>query len=371
MNSIKSNQLILLVLLLVISVTFVAMIRYFLMAIVLAALFSALAMPVFNRFERWFRGRKSLSASMTMLTLLLIVFLPFAALLVIVAKQAIRISRIAVPWVQQQILEPGAFDQQLHSLSFYPELQLYRTEIFQKVGEFASSTGTMLFNTISSLTYSAVNDILIFFIFLYTMFFFLRDGKEILAKFLSYLPLSQLDQNRLLDKFISVTRATIRGTMVVGAVQGSLAGLALHFAGIDSALFWGTIMSVLSILPVLGSALVWVPAVGYLAATGQYPQAIGVLLFCSIVVGQIDNILRPMLIGRDTQMPELLIFFGTLGGISLFGVFGFILGPIVGALFMTIWEMYGETFKDYLSEVKCDKSSGTKDVSENPPRRVE
>ncbi|MGB7511684.1 MAG: AI-2E family transporter [Pelodictyon phaeoclathratiforme] len=363
MNSIKTNQLILLVLLLVISVTFVAMIRYFLMAIVLAALFSALAMPVFNRFERWFRGRKSLSASMTMLTLLLIVFLPFAALLGIVAKQAIRISRIAVPWVQQQILEPDAFDQQLRSLSFYPELLLYRTEIFQKVGEFASSTGTMLFNTISTFTYTAVSDLFLFFLFLYTMFFFIRDGKQLLAHFLSYLPLRQTDQNRLLDKFISVTRATIKGTMVVGAVQGSLAGLALHFAGIDSALFWGTIMSLFSILPVLGSALVWVPAVIYLAATGQYPQAIGVLLFCSIVVGQIDNILRPMLIGRDTQMPELLIFFGTLGGISLFGVFGFILGPIVAALFMTIWEMYGETFKEYLSEIKSDKPSGKEDVS--------
>jgi len=363
MNSVKTNQLILLVLLLVISVTFVAMIRYFLMAIVLAALFSALAMPVFNRFERWFKGRKSLSASMTMLTLLLIVFLPFAALLGIVAKQAIRISRIAVPWVQQQILEPGAFDQQLRSLSFYPELLLYRTEIFQKVGEFASSTGTMLFNTISTFTYTAVSDLFLFFLFLYTMFFFIRDGKQLLAHFLSYLPLRQTDQNRLLDKFISVTRATIKGTMVVGAVQGSLAGLALHVAGIDSALFWGTIMSLFSILPVLGSALVWVPAVIYLAATGQYPQAIGVLLFCSIVVGQIDNILRPMLIGRDTQMPELLIFFGTLGGISLFGVFGFILGPIVAALFMTIWEMYGETFKEYLSEIKSDKPSGKEDVS--------
>jgi predicted PurR-regulated permease PerM len=221
----------------------------------------------------------------------------------------------------------------------------------------------MLFNTISTFTYSAVSDLFLFFLFLYTMFFFIRDGKQLLAHFLSYLPLRQTDQNRLLDKFISVTRATIKGTMVVGAVQGSLAGLALHFAGIDSALFWGTIMSLFSILPVLGSALVWVPAVIYLAATGQYPQAIGVLLFCSIVVGQIDNILRPMLIGRDTQMPELLIFFGTLGGISLFGVFGFILGPIVAALFMTIWEMYGETFKEYLSEIKSDKPSGKEDVS--------
>ena len=358
MNRITANQSILLLLLLFISAIFFAMIRYFLMAIFLAALFSALAMPVFSRFERWFKGSRSTSAAMTMFTLLLMVVFPLATLFGMVAKQAVRISRVAVPWVQQQIIESPSFDEQLRTLPFYDDLELYREEIFQKAGELASNTGSMLFNSISSFTYSAVNDLFLLFIFLYTMFFFLRDGKELLAKTLSLLPLTNSDQHRLLDKFLSVTRATIKGSMVVGIVQGSLAGLALHFAGIDSALFWGTIMSLISVVPVLGPPLVWVPAVVYLAATGQYPQAIGVLLFCSIVVGQIDNIIRPILIGRDTQMHELLIFFGTLGGIGLFGLFGFIIGPIVAALFMTIWEMYGESFSDYLTELKSDKPSG-------------
>ena len=357
MNRIKANQVILLLLLLFISAIFFAMIRYFLMVIFLAALFSALVMPVFNRFERWFRGSKSLSAAMTMLVMLLIVVLPLAALLGVVAKQAVRISRLAVPWVQQQILEPAAFDQQLRSLSFYPDIELYREEILKKAGELASTTGAMLFNTISSVTYSAVNDLFLIFTFLYTMFFFLRDGRLLLAKLLSWLPLTNSDQYRLLDKFLSVTRATIKGNMVVGIVQGTLAGFALHLAGIDSAIFWGTLMSLISVVPVLGPPIVWVPAVIYLAATGQYPQAIGLLLFCSIVVGHIDNILRPILIGRDTQMHELLIFFGTLGGIGMFGLFGFIVGPIVAALFMTVWEMYGESFSEYLSEIKSGKPS--------------
>jgi len=358
MNKISSNQGILLLLLLFISALFFVMIRYFIMAIFLAALFSALAMPVFSRFERWFRGAKSVSAAMTMLTLLLIVVLPLATLLGVVAKQAVRISSIAVPWVQQQLIGSATFDEQLRALPFYDQFELYREEILQKAGELASNTGSMLFNSISSFTYSAVNDLFLLFIFLYTMFFFLRDGKVLLAKMLSFLPLTYTDQHRLLDRFLSVTRATIKGSMVVGIVQGSLAGLALHVAGIDSALFWATIMSLISVVPVLGPPLVWVPAVIYLAATGQYPQAIGVFLFCSIVVGQIDNILRPILIGRDTRMHELLIFFGTLGGIGLFGLFGFIIGPIVAALFMTIWEMYGESFSDYLAELKSDKPSG-------------
>ena len=357
MNSLKANQLILLLLLLFISALFFAMIRYFLMVILLAAIFSAFAMPVCTCFERWFRGNKSVSAAMTMLTMLLMIVLPLATLLGIVARQAIRVSRLAMPWVEQQILEPTAFDQRLRSLSIYPELELYREDILQKAGELASTMGSILFSTLSSFTYSAVNDLFLLFIFLYTMFFFVRDGRELLAKILSYLPLTHTDQHRLLDRFLSVTRATIKGSMVVGIVQGSLAGLALHLAGIDSAVFWGTIMSLISVVPVLGPPIVWVPAVFYLAATGQYPQAIGVFLFCSLVVGQIDNVIRPILIGRDTQMHELLIFFGTLGGIGLFGIFGFIFGPIVAALFVTVWEMYGETFREYLTGLKSDSPS--------------
>jgi len=354
---IKANQLILLLLLLAISALFFAMIRSFFMVMVLAALFSALAMPLFRRFERWFNGRRGVSAALTMLLMLLIVVLPLTMLLGVVANQAIRISRLAVPWVQQQLLEPVSFDQRLRALPFYPQLELYRDDILQKAGELASKSGEMLFNSISDFTYSAVTDIFLLFVFLYSLFFFLRDGRELLAKALSYLPLTHTDQHRLLDKFLSVSRATIKGSVVVGVVQGSLAGLALHLAGIDSAIFWAAMMSLISVVPVLGPPLVWIPAVIYLAATGQYPQAIGVALFCSIVVGQIDNILRPMLIGRDTKMHELLIFFGTLGGIGLFGIFGFILGPIVAALFMTIWEMYGESFSDYLADLKSDKPS--------------
>uniref|UniRef100_Q3AU44 Permease n=1 Tax=Chlorobium chlorochromatii (strain CaD3) TaxID=340177 RepID=Q3AU44_CHLCH len=360
-NNHSTNQRILLLLLLVISALFFTMIRYFLLVVVLAAIFSALAMPVYNRFERGLRGKRSLSAIMTLLTLLFIVVLPLAILLGLVVKQAIRLSNVAVPFVQEQLLTPSQFDHHLQSLFFYPELVLYREEILQKVSELATKFGTLLFNAISSFTYSAVTEIVLFFVFLYTMFFFLRDGKQMLQSMLALLPLSHTDQYRLLDKFLSVTRATLKGSLVVGMVQGSLAGMALYMAGIESALFWGTVMSFLSLIPVLGSALVWIPAVIYLATIGSYPQALGVLLFCMIVVGQIDNIIRPILVGRDTQMHELLIFFGTLGGIGMFGFFGVILGPIVAALFTTIWEMYAESFGDYLSTIQKNRTSTLKD----------
>ncbi|TLU82253.1 MAG: AI-2E family transporter [Chlorobium sp.] len=356
MNIIRANKVIILLVVLFISAIFLAMIRYFFLAIFLAAIFSALAAPIFHRFSCWFKEKKSLSAALTMLTLLVIVFLPLAFLLGIVAQEAIRMSSIAAPWVQQQMLEPTTFDKLFRSLPYSSNLELYRENILQKSGEFASQTGSVLLKYISSFTVSAVNDLFLLFVFLYAMFFFIRDGKQILENILSYLPMPDSDLQRLLDKFLSVTRATLKGCVVLGILQGTLAGIAFRFAGIDNAIFLGAIMSVLLMFPILGPPLtwvfVWIPSIIFLAAGGQYFQAIGVFLFLSVVVHPIDNIFRPILVGRDTQLHELLIFFGTLGGIGLFGIFGIFIGPIIAALFMTAWEMFGETFKGNLAEIK-------------------
>jgi predicted PurR-regulated permease PerM len=126
--------------------------------------------------------------------------------------------------------------------------------------------------------------------------------------------------------------------------------------GIEAAVFWGTVMTVLSIIPAIGSALVWVPAAIILAAGGSYLKAIGLTLFCGLIVGSLDNVLRPRLVGKDTQMHDLMIFFGTLGGITMFGLIGFIVGPIIAALFVTIWEIYGEVFKEFLPRASVSQN---------------
>jgi predicted PurR-regulated permease PerM len=357
MDTPRLNKIVVLIVALVISAIFLSMIRQFLLTILLAGIFAGLEIPLFNRFERWTGGRKNLSASLTVLSLLAIVFLPLFGLLGIVAGQAVSLSRTAVPWIREQLKDPSGFHGLFTKLPFYRDVESYSDVILQKAGEFLGKLGTSLFSGLSSFTYTAFYDLFLSFIFLYTLFFFLKDGRHMLARIQYYLPLNEIDQQRLLGKFLSVTRATLKGTLVVGVVQGSLAGIAFRVAGIDSAVFWGTLMAVLSIVPVLGPPLVWIPAVIFLAATGQYVQAAGLLLFCSIVVGQIDNILRPILVGRDTQMHELLIFFGTLGGIGVFGIFGFIIGPVIAALFVTVWEIYGETFRENLAGIRHSQTS--------------
>jgi predicted PurR-regulated permease PerM len=182
------------------------------------------------------------------------------------------------------------------------------------------------------------------------MYFFLTDGPALLDAALAYVPLAASDKQHMLDRFVSVTRATLKGTVLIGAAQGALAGLAFWAVGIDGAIFWGAVMTVLSIVPGIGGALVWVPAAIILLVTGHVWQGIALGLFCGLVVGSIDNVLRPMLVGRDTQMHELLIFFSTLGGLLVFGAMGFILGPILAALFVTVWEMFRVTFSSELAE---------------------
>ena len=200
---------------------------------------------------------------------------------------------------------------------------------------------------------------------LYAMFFFLRDGGMIIERIFYYTPLDHEDEMRVLERLTSVTRATIKGTLVIGMIQGALAGVGFWFAGIGGAAFWGTIMTVLSVVPGIGAALVWVPAVIYLFIIGQSWTAVLLLAWCAAVVGTIDNVLRTRLVGKDAKMPDLLILLGTLGGLFLFGPIGFIVGPLVCGLFLTVWDIYGTTFKDILPPVRSLASDTPKKLDEN------
>ncbi|HWR01061.1 MAG TPA: AI-2E family transporter [Chlorobaculum sp.] len=366
MNTPRINKVVVLIAALLISALFLVMIRQFLLTILLAGIFAGLEIPLFNRFQKLLGGRRSLSAALTLFTFLLVVLLPLAGLLVIVAAQAVSLSITAIPLIREHLKMQDGFHSLFTKLPFYHDLEAYSDLILQKAAELLGRMGSAMFDTFSALTYTAVYDVFLLFIFLYTMFFFLKDGQAFMERLQYYIPLNQSDQKRLLDKFLSVTRATLKGSLVIGIAQGSLAGIAFQVAGIDNAVFWGTVMAMLSVLPLIGSALIWIPAIIFLAVSGHYIEAFGLLLFCSLIVGQVDNIFRPILVGRDTQMHELFIFFGTLGGIGLFGVFGIIVGPVVAALFVTVWDIYGETFRHILLEMKHGVPGAGKSDDESP-----
>jgi len=342
------NNLILLLLVIGISALFLAMIRHFLMVILLAGIFSAMAQPVFRKIARLLRGRTRAASILTLILFSSVVLVPLSGLVGIITAQAVNVGQSITPWVQRQIAEPAALSEFLQKMPFYEELLPYHDEILRKAGELAGRISSFLVSSLSAGAMGTVNFVFLLFVFLYVSYFFLVDGKALIDRILYYLPLQEQDEKRLLDRFTSVTRATLKGTAVIGILQGTLAGLAFAVVGIDAAVFWGTVMTVLSIIPALGSALVWLPASIILVLGGSYIKGAGLTLFCGLVVGSLDNVLRPRLVGKDTQMHDLMIFLSTLGGLALFGLVGFVIGPIIAALFVTVWDIYGDVFRDFL-----------------------
>jgi predicted PurR-regulated permease PerM len=338
----------LLLLVLFISALFVSMIRQFIMTILLAAITSGLLAPLFARLVRAFRGRRALASVVTILVTLLVIVVPLGLVLGVCVGQAVRLTNTAGPWVEEQVRNPDRIAQWLAGLPFAEHVAPYRAQVITKLGEVVGHVGNFLVAGLSSATKGTVAFLFHVFLFLYTMFFFLTDGERILRRILYFIPLPDEDEARMVGKFVSVTRATLKGTLVIGVLQGGLAATGFAVAGIGSTVFWGVLMAILSVVPGLGTALVWVPAVIYLGATGKTLAAILLAVWCAAVVGSVDNVVRPWLVGKDTQMHDLLILFSTLGGLLFFGLPGFIIGPILAALFVTAWDMYGVAFADVL-----------------------
>ncbi|BBO80741.1 AI-2E family transporter [Desulfosarcina ovata subsp. sediminis] len=350
MHDDKVNKFVVILLVVFISAVFLSMIRAFLMAIFMAGIFAALTRPIYYRLERWLGGRRSLASVLTLLLIIFVVLIPLTILTGVVTGQAIKVGQSVTPWVRAQIEQPNMLSDYLERLPYYEHIMPHSELILRKAGEMVGRISQFLINNLSSATMGAVNFLFMLFTWLYTMYFFLMDGEKLLEKILYYLPLEDRDEQQMLDRFTSVTRATLKGTAVIGILQGGLAGAAFWVVGIPSSAFWGVIMVVLSIIPSVGTAVVWVPAAVILGFNGAIAKGVGLAIFCGLVVGSLDNLLRPILVGKDTQMHELMIFFGTMGGIFMFGMVGVIIGPIVAALFVTVWEIYGHAFQGILPD---------------------
>lgn len=183
-------------------------------------------------------------------------------------------------------------------------------------------------------------------VMLYVAFFLLRDGEKITALLIKALPLGDEKEHLLFNKFAEVTRATVKGNMVIAVVQGALGGFIFAVLGIPGALIWAVVMASFSLVPAVGAAIVWVPVAIYLLATGHITQGLILVTFGSLVIGLVDNLLRPVLVGRDTKLPDFIVLLSTLGGLTLFGINGFIMGPLVAALFVAFWGIFMREFQN-------------------------
>jgi len=177
------------------------------------------------------------------------------------------------------------------------------------------------------------------FIMLYLAFFLIRDGNTVLASLWRTVPLEPVHKRALLEKFTTVIRATVKGNLLVAVIQGALGGLAFWYLEVSAAVLWAVLMACLSLLPAVGAALVWFPVALYFLMIGALWKSIALMAYGVLVIGLIDNLLRPILVGKDTRMPDYVVMISTLGGMAVFGIHGFVLGPVIAAMFIAVWHI--------------------------------
>ena len=311
-----------------------------------ASIIALLFAPVNRRLLARLKGRRTPAALLTLLVAVVVAIVPFALLSGALTREALgvyervqsgewnpglyfhRIFDAMPAWVRDELDRFGLID--------FETLQSRLTAMVAQASQFiaarAVGVGQDTFEFIAQL-----------FITVYIAFFLIRDGRLLVQAIRRAIPLSAEHKQDLIEKFATVIRATVKGNLVVAAVQGALGGVAFWFLGVRAALLCGVLMAFLSLLPAVGAALVWFPVAVYFFVTGAVWKAVALFAYGVLVIGLVDNLLRPILVGKDTRMPDYVVMITTLGGMAVFGLNGFVLGPTIAAMFIAVWHIYGVT----------------------------
>ncbi|WP_339500597.1 AI-2E family transporter [Pseudomonas silesiensis] len=311
-------------------------------AVILGILFA----PLQRRLQAKFGWQRNLTALLTLGICLVIAILPVIILGFLLVQEGAAVY---------ESIESGELDIAGYVSHFKHSLPPYFQHLLDRfgVGELDGLREKIIKSAVTGNEFIATQafsfgqgtfDFLVsFFIMLYLLFFFLRDGAELARKVRSAVPLQEDQKRRLQLKFNRVVRATVKGNLLVAITQGTLGGLIFWFLGIPSALLWAVLMAFLSLLPAVGAGIVWAPVAAFFLFTGAIWQGVVLVLFGIFVIGLVDNVLRPILVGKDTKMPDYMILISTLGGLAIFGLNGFVIGPLIAALFMSGWAIFLET----------------------------
>jgi predicted PurR-regulated permease PerM len=345
----KTSRIVLLVALFLLIVALVPMIRFFVVPIVLATTFSALFYPLYHIMVRVFKNR-ILSSLLCCVLLLVGMLIPAYILVHIGTVQTIELYHTVEPKIEKLTqMSNEALWGKLKDTHLFRLLPLARFDwkmLIQQGLKNLGSGGTALINKTSAGVFGLIINFAVMF---YTMFFFFLDGDRIVEKLKYLIPVRNEYIDTVIGRFLRISRATITGTLVVGLVQGTLAGITLLLFGIETWLIWGLLMVLLAVIPMLGTWLVMIPVSIVELAIGHVWTGIGILAINTLFIANVDNVLRPRLVGHGARMHDLVIFFSMLGGIGVFGVMGFIVGPVIAALFVAVIDIYQSEFKEELS----------------------
>ena len=325
-------------------------------AIIMALLFHS----TFERLTRALRGRRNAAALLTLTIIVLIVVLP----MVFISISLVNEVSALVAHVRAGDINFRAYAQQiLEALPPVVRTQMARFDLFdiqsviEKFSDGLLAGGQALTTRALSLGQNALVFVVNLVVMLYLLFFLLRDGDTLSRLVRETVPMAREQTHYLADKFSTVARATVKGNVVVAIVQGLLGGLAFWVLDIRGALLWGVVMAFLSLLPAVGASLVWGPVAIYLLAIGATWQGVALIAWGAAVIGMSDNVLRPVLVGKDTKLPDYLVLLTTLGGMSLFGISGFVIGPTIAALFMAVWALFRHAERRELREAAVTEAA--------------
>jgi len=312
-----------------------------------AVFWGAITAIMFAPLNRWILvrigPRPSLSALLTLLIVLVIVILPLMAITGGLVQeggslyQRLRSGELNVGRFLQQAFD--ALPLWVHELLVrygLPDL----ASVQERLSEGALQASQFIASQAVNIGQNTFQFVISFGVMLYLMFFLLRDGSGLSRRIRQAIPLSESHKIHLLQKFMAVVRATVKGNVVVAVTQGLLGGLIFWILGIQGVLLWTVLMAFLSLLPAIGAGLVWGPVAIWFLITGALWQGLVLIAYGIIVIGLVDNVLRPILVGKDTRMPDWVILISTLGGMALFGISGFVIGPLVAALFVSAWDLF-------------------------------
>ena len=343
MNSPQLQRGVFLALLAIVTAAFIWILLPFFGAVMWGVAFAIIFTPIYKWLRKKMKGKSTLAAITTLAITLFIVILPLSMIGVSLVQEIMLVSQS----IRSGEINFASYFQQIFDALPRPVVSLL--ERFN-MGDMAAwqdritagaAQGSQIVATQALAIGQNTFDFLVsFFVMLYLLFFLLRDGAALSAMIRNALPLAKPHTHFLLNKFTTVIRATIKGNVAVAVAQGTIGGLAFWFLGVQGALLWAVLMAFLSLLPAVGAALIWGPVALYFLATGHIWQG-AVLIFVGVfVIGLVDNILRPLLVGKDTQMPDYIVLMSTIGGMALFGINGFVIGPVIAALFMAVWSLF-------------------------------
>lgn len=369
-------------LLIAVSLAFGLVVSDYFYAIFWAVILALIFYPLHRWFLRLFNNRQNLASFASLSVCILLAIIPVIVVVTSLVKESIHLMEVLkdpmtgkinlTPYVDQMWAAiPEGVKEQIDSYlgdGDKSSLASIRETVEQGVTKLASITGKL----VVSWGQNTFSWLVAFVVMLYMLFFLFRDGEVLAYRLSGYIPLSTEHKRTLFEKFATVVKATVKGNVLVAVAQGALGGLAFYYFNIQGALLWAVLMSFLSLLPAVGASLVWGPVAIYFLVTGRTWEGVSLIVYGAVVIGMVDNVLRPILVGKDTKLPDYVVLITTLGGMSLVGITGFVIGPLVAALFMAVWglveaeESSRKKIEEITSNLKVRKKKKVKPQEEKP-----